>query len=77
MVGKLVGMIGWPPFHRVKDCTCLGGMNVFFGDMIYLLFALLMPLLFAIVVFIFIRSTKKQKDSLTKIEGNHKESSEK
>ncbi|MFE0505186.1 hypothetical protein ACWF7H_06595 [Peribacillus butanolivorans] len=50
---------------------------MFFGDMIYLLFALLMPLLFAIVVFIFIRSTKQQKDSLTKIEGNHKESSEK
>ncbi|MBK5459963.1 hypothetical protein [Peribacillus sp. TH27] len=49
---------------------------MFFGDMIYLLFALLMPLLFAIVVFIFIRSTKKQKDSLTKIEGNHRESSE-
>ncbi|USK66153.1 hypothetical protein [Peribacillus frigoritolerans] len=42
-------------------------MNLFFGDMIYLLFALLMPFLFAIGVFIFIRSTKRQKDSLSKI----------
>ncbi|WP_348965113.1 hypothetical protein [Peribacillus frigoritolerans] len=40
---------------------------MFFGDMIYLLFALLMPFLFAIGVFIFIRSAKRQKDSLSKI----------
>ncbi|WP_162604448.1 hypothetical protein [Peribacillus frigoritolerans] len=40
---------------------------MFFGDMIYLLFALLMPFLFTIGVFIFIRSTKRQKDSLSKI----------
>ncbi|MGZ9815957.1 hypothetical protein ACXM0N_08515 [Peribacillus simplex] len=45
---------------------------MFFGDMIYLLFALLMPLLFAIGVFIFIRSTNRQKDSLSKIhKGSH------
>ncbi|MGE7183446.1 hypothetical protein ACQKKK_05445 [Peribacillus sp. NPDC006672] len=50
---------------------------MFFGDMIYLLFALLMPLLFAIGVLIFIRSTKRQKDSLTKIESDHKDSPEK
>ncbi|MFA1713616.1 hypothetical protein ACDX66_18025 [Peribacillus frigoritolerans] len=47
---------------------------MFFGDMIYLLFALLMPFLFAIVVFVFIRSTKRQKDSLSKI---HKDPHEK
>ncbi|MGE7606570.1 hypothetical protein ACQKML_08165 [Peribacillus frigoritolerans] len=47
---------------------------MFFGDMIYLLFALLMPFLFAIGVFIFIRSTKRQKDSLLKI---HKDPHEK
>ncbi|MFD6209280.1 MULTISPECIES: hypothetical protein [unclassified Peribacillus] len=50
---------------------------MFFGDMIYLLFALLMPLLFAIGVFIFIRSTKSQKDSFLKIESNHKDPHEK
>ncbi|RRN72291.1 hypothetical protein EI200_08805 [Peribacillus simplex] len=55
----------------------LRGNNLFFGDTIYLLFALLMPLLFAIVVCIFIRSTKRQKDSLTKIESGHKDSPEK
>ncbi|MDM5219257.1 hypothetical protein ACDZ29_15915 [Peribacillus sp. RS7] len=50
---------------------------MFFGDMIYLVFALLMPLLFAIVVFIFIRSTKSKKDSLARIESDHKDSPEK
>ncbi|MDM5454994.1 hypothetical protein ABES08_06640 [Peribacillus simplex] len=50
---------------------------MFVGDMIYLLFTLLMPLLLAIVVCIFIRSTKRQKDSLTKIESGHKDSPEK
>lgn len=54
--------------YRQKGASnCLGGMNLFFGDMIYLLFALLMPFLFAIGVFIFIRSTKRQKDSLSEI----------
>ncbi|MGE7761240.1 hypothetical protein [Peribacillus sp. NPDC097895] len=50
---------------------------MFFGDMIYLLFALLMPLLFAIGVFIFIRTTKRQKTSFLKIESNHKDLHEK
>ena len=52
---------------------------MFLGDAIYLLFAFLMPLFFAIVVFIFIRSTKKQNESLKQREGEmtdfHKESS--
>ncbi|MFJ7745537.1 hypothetical protein [Peribacillus sp. NPDC097295] len=52
---------------------------MFFGDAIYLLFAFLMPLFFAIVVFIFIRSTKKQNETLMKREKNqgvfHKDSS--
>ena len=50
-----------------------------FGDSIYLLFALLMPLFFAIVVFLFIRSIKKQNESLQKKEKEstaHKQSSE-
>lgn len=54
---------------------------MFFGDAIYLLFAFLMPLFFAIVVFIFIRSTKKQNESLKRMEKKmaeiHKESADK
>ena len=46
---------------------------MFLGDAIYLLFAFLMPLFFAIVVFIFIRSTKKQNESLKQREGEKKD----
>ncbi|MGE7604128.1 hypothetical protein ACQKL5_16785 [Peribacillus sp. NPDC097675] len=52
---------------------------MFLGDTIYLLFAFLMPLFFAIIVFIFIRSTKKQNEALKHREKEmmefHKESS--
>lgn len=54
---------------------------MFNGDTIYLFFAFLMPLFFAIVVFIFIRFTKKQNQSITQREQEktelHKESSSK
>ncbi|WHY57712.1 hypothetical protein [Peribacillus simplex] len=46
---------------------------MFIGDKIYLLFAFLMPFLFAIGVFIFIRSTKRQKDFLSDINKDSQE----
>lgn len=38
------------------------------GDTIYLLFAIIMPLFFLTVAFIFIRSVKKQNETAKRIE---------
>ena len=47
------------------------GGEILSGDTIYLLFAIIMPLFFLIVAFIFIRSVRKQNEIAKQIEDKH------